>query len=374
MQRVFNSSAGPSVLPETVLERAAKEMKNFRGSGMSVLELSHRGSHFSAILSEAEERLRELLHIPPDYRILFLQGGASTQFAMVPLNLMGRGGMAEYLHTGCWSAKAIAEAQRYGRVRIVASSEPQGFKCIPDLDDCAFGADAAYVHMTSNNTIEGTRFSALPRVGSLPLVADMSSSFLAEEIEVERFGLIYAGAQKNAGPAGLTIVLVREELIGQALPITPTMLDYATHAHAGSRYNTPPAYGIYIAGLVFQWIADQGGVAAMARRNREKASLLYDFLDHSRLYSNPVAPASRSLMNIPFLLADKQLEATFLAEADAAGLVNLKGHRSVGGMRASLYNAMPLEGVRNLVAFMDRFERVHAPAGAAEGSLARTIG
>ena len=359
MSRVYNFSAGPAMLPEEVLRRAREELLDWQGSGMSVMEMSHRGKEFMSIARQAEADLRELMGIPENYRVLFLQGGASLQFAMVPLNLMRGPGKADYVLTGSWSKKAIAEGKRFGAVSIAASTEESGFTTVPPQETWQLDPEAAYVHYTPNETIQGVEFHWIPDTGDVPLVADMSSTILSRPIDVTRFGLIYAGAQKNAGPAGLTLVIVREDLIGHAQAGTPTLLDYATHAEAGSMYNTPPTYAWYIAGLVFQWIKEQGGLAAMGERNKRKADKLYAAIDASDFYANPVDPAARSWMNVPFTLADPALDPVFLEEAAAEGLVTLKGHRSVGGMRASIYNAMPEEGVDALVQFMAEFERRH---------------
>ena len=360
MTRVYNFSAGPAMLPEEVLQQAREEMLDWRGSGMSVMEMSHRGKEFMSIAQQAESDLRELLAVPDDYKVLFLQGGASSQFAMVPLNLLAGKDKADYLRTGSWSKKAIAEAKRYCTVNVVADSEDEGsFTRVPREDELSFSSDAAYVHYTPNETIEGVEFPYVPDSGSLPLVADMSSTILSRPVDVSRFGIIYAGAQKNIGPAGLTVVIVREDLMGSPLPGTPTMFNYKVHADSGSMYNTPPTYGWYLAGLVFDWIKCRGGLAAMAEVNRRKAQKLYAAIDASDFYHNPVDPACRSWMNVPFTLADASLDGVFLDEAKAAGLLTLKGHRSVGGMRASIYNAMPEEGVDALVAFMAEFERRH---------------
>ncbi len=359
MSRVYNFSAGPAMLPEEVLRRAREELPDWQGSGMSVMEMSHRGKEFMSIARQAEADLRELMGIPEHYRVLFLQGGASLQFAMVPLNLMRGPGKADYVLTGSWSKKAIAEGKRFGAVNIAASTEESGFTTVPPQESWQLDPEAAYVHYTPNETIQGVEFHWIPDTGDVPLVADMSSTILSRPIDVTRFGLIYAGAQKNAGPAGLTLVIVREDLIGHAQAGTPTLLDYATHAEAGSMYNTPPTYAWYIAGLVFQWIKEQGGLAAMGERNKRKADKLYAAIDVSDFYANPVDPAARSWMNVPFTLADPALDPVFLEEAAAEGLVTLKGHRSVGGMRASIYNAMPEEGVDALVQFMAEFERRH---------------
>ena len=359
MARVYNFSAGPSVLPEPVLQKAAAEMLDYRGSGQSVMEMSHRSKVYDEIIVEAEELLRKLMGISDNYHVLFLQGGASTQFAMVPLNLMKTKKMCDIVHTGQWSKKAIAEAKRYGTVRVVATSEDRNFSYIPDLTNVTFDPEAAYVHITSNNTIFGTRYREFPETGAVPLVADMSSNILSEVTDVNRFGIIYAGAQKNVAPAGLTLVIIRKDLVGEAQEATPTMLNYATHAEAKSLYNTPPCYNIYIAKMVFEWLVEQGGIPAMQKVNEHKAGLLYDFLDNSNLFTGTVASPHRSLMNVPFVLPTDELNAEFLKKATAAGLVNLKGHRSVGGMRASIYNAMPVEGVEKLVDFMKTFESEH---------------
>ncbi|MBD3393896.1 MAG: 3-phosphoserine/phosphohydroxythreonine transaminase [Chitinivibrionales bacterium] len=357
MARVYNFSAGPAALPEAVLQKAAKEMLDYEGTGMSVMEMSHRSAAFGDIIQGAEASLRKLMAIPGNYKVLFLQGGASTQFAMVPLNLMGGTGKADYVNTGNWSKKAMAQARRYGAVHVVASSEDKTFSYIPKLDAGTFDPEAGYFHITTNNTIYGTHITKLPDTGTVPLVADMSSNILGEAYDVNRFGIIYAGAQKNMGPSGLTVVIIREDLIGGAMDSTPIMLDYKTHADAGSLYNTPPCYGIYMAKLVFEWVLDLGGVAAMERINREKAGLLYDFLDNSSMFSATVSGDDRSIMNVPFITGSDDLNAKFIKEAAAQGLVTLKGHRSVGGMRASIYNAMPREGVVRLVNFMKTFEK-----------------
>lgn len=357
MARVYNFSAGPAMLPEPVLNRAREEMSDWHGSGMSVAEMSHRGKEFMSIATKAESDLRALLQIPEGYRVLFLQGGASTQFGAVPLNLFGEKGTADYLNTGSWSKKAIAEARRYGRVNVAADTQGERFTRAPGQNELALSGDAAYVHYTPNETIEGVEFNYVPDTGAVPLVADMSSTILSRPIDVSRFGLIYAGAQKNIGPAGLTIVILRADLIGQAAAITPTMLDYRIHAEHESMYNTPPTYAWYLSGLVFEWLLELGGLEAMARINERKARLLYDAIDGSGFYANPVDPSSRSWMNVPFTLADPDLDETFLKEAKQANLTTLKGHRSVGGMRASIYNAMPYEGVEVLVDFMQTFAR-----------------
>ena len=357
MARVYNFSAGPAMLPEPVLAQARDEMLDWQGSGMCVAEMSHRGKEFMSIAAQAEADLRELLQIPANYKVLFLQGGASSQFAMIPMNLLREGGSADYINTGSWSKKAIAEARRYGTVNVVASTEADKFTRAPAQDELKLTAGAAYVHYTPNETIEGVEFPYVPETNGVPLVADMSSTLLSRPIDVSRFGLIYAGAQKNIGPAGLTIVIVREDLIGQTLPGTPTMFDYKIHADNESMYYTPPTYAWYQAGLVFKWLKDMGGLEAMAAVNARKAKKLYDTIDASSFYQNPVDPPARSWMNVPFTLANAELDDTFIKEAKAQGLTTLKGHRSVGGMRASIYNAMPEAGVDALVAFMQDFER-----------------
>jgi phosphoserine aminotransferase len=357
MTRVYNFSAGPAVLPEEVLETARLEMTDWRGSGMSVMEMSHRGKEFMSIAAQAEADLRELMGIPAHYKVLFLQGGASSQFAMVPMNLLGDRGTADYVNTGQWSKKAISEAKRFGRVNVVATAESTNFSTIPAFDTWQLSKDAAFVHYTPNETIGGVEFHWIPDTGDVPLVADMSSTILSRPIDVSKFGMIYAGAQKNIGPAGLTVVILREDLIGHAMPGTPTMFDYKTHADSESMYNTPPTYGWYLAGLVFDQLKRNGGLGAMAERNRRKAGKLYAAIDDSGFYRNPVEIASRSWMNVPFTLKDAALDEAFLKEAKAAGLVSLKGHRSVGGMRASIYNAMPEAGVDALIAFMADFAK-----------------
>ena len=357
MARVFNFSAGPAMLPEPVLKKAAEEMLDYKGSGMSVMEMSHRSKPFEEIIKGAEASLREIMNIPDTYYVLFLQGGASLQFAMVPLNLFKGSKKADYVNTGTWSKKAISEAKKYGTVNVVASSEDKKFAEIPVIDPAKFSKDADYFHITTNNTIEGTTIRELPNTGSVPLVADMSSYILGEEYDVTKFGLIYAGAQKNIGPAGVTVVIVRKDLVGNALPITPTLLDYKIHAENESLYNTPPCYAIYISKLVFEWIKAEGGLKAVAARNKSKAEMLYQAIDGSKLYKAPVTnPKFRSIMNVPFALPTEELDEKFLAEAKKAGLTTLKGHRSVGGCRASIYNAMPVEGVKKLVEFMKDFE------------------
>jgi phosphoserine aminotransferase len=356
MERVYNFAAGPAMLPEPVLKKAQEEMLSYGGSGMSVMEVSHRGSIFAGILEEASSLLRQLMGIPDNYRILFLQGGASLQFAMVPVNLFRKSRKVDFIHTGAWSKKAMAEVKKLGTVNVVASSEDKNFTYIPEWDDKAFSPDAEYVHITTNNTIFGTRFTRVPDTGSITLVADMSSNILSEVTDVTRFGLIYAGAQKNIGPAGVAVVIIRDDLIGHAPPNTPTMLDYKVHMENDSCYNTPPCYSIYIAMLVFRWIKEKGGVKEIQKANMEKAKLLYDFLDESRMFRNPVRPRDRSIMNVPFITDSEDVNAAFIKEAAAQGLVTLKGHRSVGGMRASIYNAMPIEGVKKLVEVMKKFE------------------
>lgn len=356
-KRVFNFSAGPSMLPLEVLEQAQRELVCYPSCGMSVMEMSHRSKMFEGILEKAKADLKELMHIPDNYKILFLQGGGSTQFAMIPLNLMNKNNKADYVITGQWAKKAAEEAKRYGKVNIVASSADTTFDRIPRLDKGTFDPDADYFYITLNNTIYGTRWTKLPDVGNVPLVGDMSSSILSEEIDVSKFGLLYAGAQKNLGPAGVTVVIVREDLLGNAMEFTPTMLKYDVHADNNSLYNTPPTYGIYSVGLVFDWVKRQGGVAALQKINEHKAGILYDFLDHSALFKGTVVKEDRSLMNAPFVLPTEELNTKFIKEAEAQGFVNLKGHRTVGGMRASMYNAMPVEGVEKLVAFMQKFEQ-----------------
>ena len=357
MSRVFNFSAGPAALPEAVLERAREEMLDWQGAGMSVMEMSHRGKAFMSIAEKAEADLRELMGISADYSVLFLQGGASSQFAMVPINLLRGKGKADYINTGAWSKKAIAEAKRYGDVNVAATDEANNFTGVPAQQEWQLDKEAAYVHYTPNETIGGVEFPFLPETGNVPLVADMSSTILSRPVDVSKFGVIYAGAQKNIGPAGLTVVIVRKDLIGQALATAPSMFDYAIHDKNDSMYNTPPTYGWYLAGLVFEWIKEKGGLQAMAEFNQRKADKLYAAIDGSDFYANPVVPACRSWMNVPFTLANADLDKTFLAEAEKVGLTTLKGHRSVGGMRASIYNAMPEEGIDTLVSFMADFEK-----------------
>ena len=356
MSRVYNFSAGPAVLPEEVLKDAADEMMDYRGCGMSVMEMSHRSKMFETIINEAEADLRDLMGIPDNYRVLFLQGGASQQFAMVPMNLM-KNRVGDYIITGQWAKKAYQEAQLYGKANAVASSADKTFSYIPDVSDLPISEDADYVYICENNTIYGTKYKTLPNTKGKTLVADISSCFLSEPVDVEKYGLLFGGAQKNVGPAGVVIAIIREDLITEdVLPGTPTMLRYKTHADAASLYNTPPAYGIYICGKVFKWLKNRGGLEAMKEYNEKKAKLLYDFLDNSRMFKGTVEKKDRSLMNVPFVTGDADLDALFVKEAKAAGLENLKGHRSVGGMRASIYNAMPMEGVEALVAFMKDFE------------------
>lgn len=356
MSRAYNFCAGPAALPEAVLQRAREEMLDYRGTGMSVMEMSHRDDVIVAMAEQAEQDLRDLMGISDDYAVLFLQGGASAQFAMVPMNLLGEAGRADYVNTGQWSTKAIKEARRFGEINVAASSEDRNFTYAPARSDWRLSDDAAYVHYCPNETIGGLEFDFVPEVDK-PLVADMSSTILSRPLDVSRFGLIYAGAQKNIGPAGITVVIVRKDLLGRAGASVPAMMNYQTHAENGSMYNTPPTFAWYLAGLVFQWLKEQGGVEAIGEINRRKADKLYGFIDGSGFYSNPVTPTQRSWMNVPFILADSGLDKAFLAEADAAGLRNLKGHRSVGGMRASIYNAVPETAVDALIDFMADFEK-----------------
>ena len=356
MSRVYNFSAGPAVLPEEVLKEAAAEMLDYRGTGMSVMEMSHRSKTYQNIIDTAEADLRELMGIPENYKVLFLQGGASQQFAMIPMNFM-KNRVADYIITGQWAKKAWQEASKYGTANAVASSADKTFSYIPDCSDLPISENADYVYICENNTIYGTKFKALPNTKGKDLIADVSSCFLSEPVDVSKYAMIYGGVQKNIGPAGVVIAIIREDLITEdVLPGTPTMLQYKTHADNGSLYNTPPAYGIYICGKVFQWLKAQGGLAAMRKRNEEKAAVLYDYLDGSDLFHGTVVKEDRSLMNVPFITGSKELDAQFVAEAEKAGLVSLKGHRSVGGMRASIYNAMPKAGVEKLVDFMADFE------------------
>jgi phosphoserine aminotransferase len=358
MTRAYNFCAGPAALPEAVLKQASEEMLDYQGRGLSVMEMSHRSAEMVAIAEKAEQDLRDLLGISDDYHVLFLQGGASQQFAMVPMNLLGEGGKADYINTGQWSKKAIKEAQRFGEVNVAASSEDRNFTYAPAQDTWSLSADAKYVHYTPNETIGGVEFPFIPETDK-PLVADFSSTILSRPLDVSRFGVIYAGAQKNIGPAGITVVIIRKDLVGHAPAAVPAMLDYKTHADAGSMYNTPPTYAWYLAGLVFQWLKDQGGLSAMETLNKRKADKLYGYIDASDFYSNPVQPDCRSWMNVPFVLANADLDKTFLKEAEAARMLNLAGHRSVGGMRASIYNAVPEAAVDALVDFMKDFEKRH---------------
>jgi phosphoserine aminotransferase len=356
MSRVYNFSAGPATLPLEVLQKAQKELVDYQGAGMSVMEMSHRSPEYKAIFDGAKDNLRSLMMIPDNYEILFLHGGASSQFAMVPLNLFSNSKKADYVNTGAWSKKAIAEAKRFGKVNVVASSDDKTFSYIPKLEAGMFDPEADYVHITTNNTIYGTTFPKLPEVGNVPLVADMSSNILSQVYDVTDFGLIYAGAQKNIGPAGVAIVIIRKDLAGKALDFCPVMFNYQIHIDNGSMFNTPPTYAIYMAGLVFEWLLEKGGVAEMQKINEEKAGWLYDFLDNSSLFKGTADKACRSTMNIPFVTTSEELDAKFIKEAAEVGLKTLKGHRTVGGMRASIYNAMPPEGVKALVDFMKKFE------------------
>ena len=360
MGRVYNFSAGPATLPESVLAQAAAEMLDYRGSGMSVMEMSHRSKEFKGIIEEAEADLRDLMGIPGNYRVLFMQGGATLQFAAVPMNLM-RNGRADYIVSGSWSKKAMKEAKLYGEAAVLASSEDGNFSYVPDVASLTVSPDADYVYICENETIYGTKYRTLPDTGDVPLVSDMSSMFLSEPIDVTRYGLVYGGVQKNVGPAGAAIVVVRDDLVrDDVLPATPTLMRYKTMADAGSLYNTPPCYTIYLCGLVFKWLKEPGGLAGIGRVNREKAALLYGFLDQSSLFAGTARVEDRSLMNVPFVTGSDELDAKFVAQATEAGLVNLKGHRSVGGMRASIYNAMPRSGVQALVEFMEKFEKDNA--------------
>ena len=360
MARVYNFSAGPAVLPEVVLQEAADEMLDYRGTGMSVMEMSHRSKAYDTIIKEAEADLRELMNISDNYKVLFLQGGASQQFAMIPMNLM-KNRVADYIVTGQWAKKAYQEASLYGKANKIASSEDKTFSYIPDCSDLPISEDADYVYICENNTIYGTKFKTLPNTKGKPLVADVSSCFLSEPVDVTKYGVIYGGVQKNIGPAGVVIVIIREDLITEdVLPGTPTMLRYKIHADADSLYNTPPAYGIYICGKVFKWLKKMGGLEAMKERNEKKAKILYDYLDESKLFKGTVRKEDRSLMNVPFITGNEELDAKFVKEAKEAGFENLKGHRTVGGMRASIYNAMPIEGVEKLVEFMKKFEAENA--------------
>ena len=360
MARVYNFSAGPAVLPEEVLKEAAEEMMDYRGCGMSVMEMSHRSNTYQTIIDEAEADLRDLIGIPDNYKVLFLQGGASQQFAMIPMNLM-KNKVADYIVTGQWAKKAWQEAGKYGKANKIASSEDKTFSYIPDCSDLPISEDADYVYICENNTIYGTKFKTLPNTKGKTLVADVSSCFLSEPVDITKYGIMYGGVQKNIGPAGVVIAIIREDLITEdVLPGTPTMLQYKTHADAGSLYNTPPAYGIYICGKVFKWLKKMGGLSAIKELNEKKAAILYDFLDQSSLFKGTVRKEDRSLMNVPFITGSEELDAKFVKEAKEAGLESLKGHRSVGGMRASIYNAMPVEGVEKLVEFMKKFEAENA--------------
>ncbi|MDO4748068.1 MAG: 3-phosphoserine/phosphohydroxythreonine transaminase [Eubacteriales bacterium] len=361
MSRVYNFSAGPSMLPESVLKRAADEMLDYQGSGQSVMEMSHRSKVYDSIIKEAEALLREVMNIPDNYKVLFLQGGASSQFAMVPLNLFNKSKKADYVITGQWAKKAYQEAKKYGEAKVIASSEDKTYSYIPKLDKSTFTEDADYFYICVNNTIYGTLYHELPDTGNVPLIGDISSCVLSEPIDVSKFGILLAGAQKNMGPAGVTIAIVREDLIGNAMDITPTMFNYKTHADNDSMFNTPPCYSIYMVKLVLEWVKNEiGGLEKMKELNEKKANLLYDFLDNSKLFKGTVVPEDRSLMNVPFITGSDELDAKFVKESTAAGFVNLKGHRSVGGMRASIYNAMPIEGVEKLVEFMKKFEEENA--------------
>lgn len=361
MARVYNFSAGPSVLPEKVLKKAAEELVEFGSTGQSVMEMSHRSKEFEAIINETESLLREIMEIPENYEVLFLQGGASSQFAMIPLNLMNKNKKADFVLTGQWANKAYQEASRYGEANVVASSKDKTYTYIPELDKSKFSKDADYFHICYNNTIYGTKFNEIPDTGDVPLVADLSSCILSEPIDVSKFGVLYAGAQKNMAPAGLTVVIIRKDLIGNAMGNTPTMFNYKTHADSKSLYNTPPCYNIYMLGLVLKWIKeDFGDLKAVKAYNEKKAAILYDFLDSSKLFKATVNKKDRSLMNVPFVTGNEELDAKFVSEAKTAGFINLKGHRTVGGMRASIYNAMPIEGVEKLVEFMKEFEKNNA--------------
>jgi phosphoserine aminotransferase len=356
LKRVYNFSAGPSVLPEEVLNKAKKQMLNYKNSGMSVMEMSHRSKVYEEIINGAEQKIRNLMNIPKNFKVLFLQGGASSQFSMIPLNLLSNSREADYVDTGMWSTKAIKEAKRYGEIHVVASSKDENYNYIPELSPTSFHPNADYFHITTNNTIFGTRYTKLPNTGKVPLVADMSSNILSEGVNVSNFGLIYAGAQKNMGPAGVVLVIIREDLVGDTMELTPTMFQYKIHVDNDSMYNTPPTYGIYICNLVFEWLESLGGIEAMQKINEEKAGVLYEHLDQSKLFKGTVRKKDRSLMNVPFVTGDENLDNQFIKEATQKGFVNLKGHRSVGGMRASIYNAMPIEGILELVQFMKKFE------------------
>lgn len=355
--RIYNFSAGPSMLPLEVLQKAEKELVSFGSCGLSVMEMSHRSAMFEDILNTAKKDLKDLMNIPDDYEILFLQGGGSTQFSMIPLNFMTKNGTADYVITGQWAKKAWEEANRYGKANVIASSEKDVYNHIPKLDQKTFNPNSDYFYITINNTVYGTRYTSLPDTGNVPLIGDMSSSILSEEIDITKFGMLYAGAQKNLGPAGVTVAIVKKDMLGKHRDITPTMLRYDIHADNNSLYNTPPTYGIYFMGLVFKWIKEQGGVKAMEANNIKKSDLLYNFLDNSKLFKGTVVKEDRSLMNIPFVLPTDELNKKFLATAEENQMINLKGHRIVGGMRASLYNGMPIEGVEKLVEIMDKFEK-----------------
>lgn len=356
MKRVYNFSAGPSVLPEEVLKKAQEQLFNYESAGMSVMEMSHRSAVYQEIFDTTESDLRKLMSIPDNYKVLFLQGGASTQFAMIPMNLLVGSKKADYVNTGAWAKKAITEAKKFGEINVVASSEESTFNYIPKLDKSEFTKDADYFYIVSNNTIYGTVFNELPDTGDIPIVADMSSNILSEIVDVSKYGIIFAGAQKNMGPAGVTVVIIREDLIGKADVSVPTMMNYETHSKANSMFNTPPTYGIYVAGLVYRWLLEQGGIKAIEENNRKKAALIYDYLDNSKMFRGTVEKEDRSLMNIPFVSDSKEHDDAFIAGALNKNLVNLKGHRSVGGMRASIYNAMPIEGIEALVSYMKEFE------------------
>ncbi|WP_070886260.1 3-phosphoserine/phosphohydroxythreonine transaminase [Pseudomonas argentinensis] len=359
-KRAFNFCAGPAALPEAVLQRAQAELLDWQGKGLSVMEMSHRSDDYVAIAEKAEQDLRDLLSIPSDYKVLFLQGGASQQFAEIPLNLLPEDGTADYIDTGIWSKKSIEEARRYGNVNVAASAKPYDYFAIPGQNEWQLSRNAAYLHYASNETIGGLQFDWIPETGDVPLVVDMSSDILSREVDISKFGLIYAGAQKNIGPSGLVVAIIREDLLGRARSSCPTMLNYQVAADNGSMYNTPATFSWYLSGLVFEWLKEQGGVAAMEQRNKAKKDLLYKAIDASEFYSNPIAKNARSWMNVPFRLADERLDKPFLAGADARGLLNLKGHRSVGGMRASIYNAVGVDAVEALVAYMAEFEKEHA--------------
>ena len=360
MKRVYNFSAGPSMLPEPVLKRAADEMLDYEGSGQSVMEMSHRSKVYESIIHGCEELFRRIMGIPSNYKVLFLQGGGSSQFAMIPLNLMNGSGRADFVITGQWAKKAFAEASRYGKCTAVASSADKTFTYIPKLDSSKFDKGADYFYICANNTIYGTKYPEFPDTGDVPLIADISSCILSEPLDVSKFGLLFAGAQKNIGPAGLTVVIIRDDLIGHARDLTPTMFNYKTHADEGSMFNTPPCYSIYICKLVLEWLESIGGIEKMSEMNHEKAAILYNYLDSSSMFHGTVEKASRSLMNVPFITGNDDLDKKFVKEAEASDFINIKGHRSVGGMRASIYNAMPLQGVKDLVAFMKDFEAKNA--------------